>query len=107
MEVPEMKDVHKIFSDFKKTYPDVYNAHEALGKLVHERSGPLPDKTRWLVKIAISAAGNHKISLETHMLKAKEAGLSEAEIMHALFLLIPTMGFPCFMEAYSVFKGAQ
>lgn len=102
-----MENFHTIFSEFKNAYPDVYNAHEALGKLVHEQSGPLPDKTRWLLKIAISAAGKNKIALETHMLKAKEVGLTEAEIMHALFLLIPTMGFPCFMEAYYVFKGIE
>jgi alkylhydroperoxidase/carboxymuconolactone decarboxylase family protein YurZ len=104
MEVFTMKEIHGIFSEFKKAYPEVYGAHEALGKLVHEESGPLPDKTRWLLKIVISAASNHKIALETHISKAKEAGLTEAEIMHALLLLIPTTGFPNFMEAYSVFK---
>lgn len=105
MEVMQMDDIHAIFSNFKESYPDVYKAHETLGRLVHERSGPLPDKTRWLLKIAISAASNHKIALETHILKAKEAGVTEEEIMHALLLLIPTTGFPNFMEAYSVLKG--
>ena len=77
------------------------------GKEIHEKSGPLQDKARWLLKIVISAASNHKIALETHILKAKEAGLTDEEIMHAMLLLIPTTGFPCFMEAYSVFKGTQ
>jgi alkylhydroperoxidase/carboxymuconolactone decarboxylase family protein YurZ len=102
-----MDDIHGIFIEFKKSYPDVYSAHEVLGRLIHEQSGPLPDKTRWLLKIAISAASNHKIALETHILKAREAGLTEDEIMHALLLLIPTNGFPSFMEAYSVFKGIE
>ena len=102
-----MEEIHRIFSEFKSAYPDVHSAHEALGRLIHEQSGPLPDKTRWLLKIAISAAGNHKIALETHILKAKEAGVTEAEIIHALLLLIPTTGFPSFMEAYSVFKGIE
>jgi len=102
-----MDDIHGIFSEFKKSYPDIYNAHEALGKLIHERSGPLPEKTRWLLKIVISGASNHKIALETHSAKGKEAGLTDAEIIHALLLLIPTNGFPCFMEAYSVFKGIE
>jgi AhpD family alkylhydroperoxidase len=107
MEVDRMKEIHDVFSVFKNTYPDVYSAHETLGKVVHEQSGPLPEKTRWLLKIAISAASHHKIALETHIMKAKEAGLTEEEIMHALLLLIPTTGFPNFMEAYSVFKGIE
>jgi len=47
------------------------------------------------------------VALETHIAKVKEAGLTDAEIIHALLLLIPTNGFPCFMEAYSVFKGIE
>jgi alkylhydroperoxidase/carboxymuconolactone decarboxylase family protein YurZ len=107
MEVFQMDDIHRIFSEFKESYPDVYSAHEALGKLIHEHSGPLPEKTRWLLKIVISGVSNHRIALETHIAKAKEAGLTDAEIIHALLLLIPTHGFPCFMEAYSVFKGIE
>jgi alkylhydroperoxidase/carboxymuconolactone decarboxylase family protein YurZ len=37
-------------------------------------------------------------------MKAKDAGVTDEEIMHALLLLIQTTGFPTFMEAYSVFK---
>jgi alkylhydroperoxidase/carboxymuconolactone decarboxylase family protein YurZ len=43
-------------------------------------------------------------ALETHIAKGREAGLSDAEIKHALLLLLQTMGFPTFMEAYSVLK---
>lgn len=107
MEVLKVEDIHRIFGEFKSAYPDIHSAHEALGRLIHEQSGPLPDTTRWLLKIVISAAGNHKIALETHIFKGKEAGLTGEEVMHALLLLIPTMGFPCFMEAYSVFKGIE
>jgi 4-carboxymuconolactone decarboxylase len=100
-----MEDVHKIFSQFKEEFPEVYEKHEALGKEVHEKGGPLDEKSRWLVKIAISGACNHKRALETHIRKAKDAGVGEAEIKHALLLLVPTAGFPAFMKAYGVFKG--
>lgn len=79
--------------------------HEALGKEIHEKHGPLPEKTRWLIKVAISGASDHKTALETHILKAREAGASDEEILHALLLLIQTTGFPTFMEAYSVFEN--
>lgn len=99
-----MEDIHKIFSQFKKEFPAVHQKHEALGKEVHENGGPLSENTRWLIKIAISAACNHKRALETHLKKAAAAGIAEDEIKHALLLLIPTAGFPAFMKAYSVFK---
>jgi len=99
-----MEDIHVIFTKFKKDFPKVYSDHEALGKEIHENSGPLPDKIRWLIKIAVSGASQHTIALETHIMKAKEAGVTDDEIKHALLLLIQTTGFPTFMQAYSVFK---
>jgi len=99
-----MKDIHKIFKEFKKEFPEIYKGHEELGKVIHEESGPLSEKVRWLIKIAISGASGHTLSLETHILKGKESGLTNDEIKHALLLIIQTNGFPTFMEAYSVFK---
>ena len=101
-----MEDIHKIFTLFKEEFPEVYAKHEALGKEVHEKVGPLGEKTRWLIKIAISAACNHKRALTTHIKKAKAAGVTDAEIKHALLLLIPTAGFPMFMKAYAVLESA-
>lgn len=102
-----MKEIHESFTRFKSEFPSVYDLHEALGKEIHEKAGPLPEKIRWLIKIAVSAASNHRISLETHIHKGKEAGLTDEEIMHALLLLIPTTGFPTFMEGYSVFRNLK
>ncbi len=102
-----MEDVHKIFSEFKKEFPEIHKKHAALGEEVHEKGGPLPEKTRWLIKIAISATGNHKRALETHIRKARTAGLGEDEIKHTLLLLIPTAGFPAFMKSYAVFKSVE
>ena len=99
-----MENVHKIFSQFKEEFPEIHEKHEALGKEVHEKGGPLSEHSRWLIKIAISGACDHKRALETHIRKAKAAGIDEAEIKHALLLLIPTAGFPAFMKAYAIFK---
>ena len=100
-----MKDVHEIFTMFKAEFPTINEHQEALGLAIHDDGGPLPAATRWLIKVAISAAGGHQRSLETHIAAAEEAGVTEAEIQHALLLLIPTCGFPAFMEAYSTYKG--
>ena len=100
-----MKDVHKIFTTFKKDFPDICKRHEALGKDIHERSGPLPEKTRWLIKVARSGASGHHLALETHIVRSREAGATEDEIKQVLLLLIQTTGFPTFMEAYTVYKN--
>ncbi len=100
-----MEDIHKIFSQFKEEFPEIHAKQEALGKEVHEKGGPLDGKSRWLIKMAISGACNHKRALETHIRKARAAGINEDEIKHALLLLIPTAGFPAFMKSYAVFKS--
>ena len=97
-----MEDIHKIFSQFKKEFPEIHQQHEALGIAVHQKGGPLDEQSRWLIKIAISAACNHKRALETHLRKAIAAGVTAEEIKHALLLLIPTAGFPAFMKSYAV-----
>jgi AhpD family alkylhydroperoxidase len=100
-----MEDFHAIFSQFKDEFPKIHEIHETLGKEIHENSGPLDAKTCWLLKIAISASCGHKRALDTHIRKAREAGVSDEEIKHALLLLITTAGFPTFMKAYSVLGG--
>jgi 4-carboxymuconolactone decarboxylase len=99
-----MDDLHEIFTVFKKDFPEIYQGHETLGKKIHEEGGPLPDKVRWLVKVAVSGASGHMLALETHIAKARKAGATEEEIRHALLLIIQTVGFPSFMEAYSTYK---
>ncbi|OGP53641.1 MAG: hypothetical protein A2Y65_04820 [Deltaproteobacteria bacterium RBG_13_52_11] len=99
-----MDDLHEIFTVFKKDFPEIYQGHEALGKKIHEEGGPLPEKVRWLVKLAVSGACRHALALETHIVKARKAGATEAEIKHTLLLIIQTAGFPTFMEAYSTYK---
>ena len=99
-----VRDIHGIFTVFKQEYPAIHKAYEALGRTIHEDGGPLPDKYRWLVKVAVSGACGHTRALKTHIAKARAAGAADAEILHTLLLLVQTSGFPAFMEAYSVFK---
>jgi len=100
-----MEDIHDLLTEFKGEFAQVYSKYEALGQEIHERAGSLPEKSRWLIKVAISGACKHERALETHIKKAQTAGATDEEIKHALLLLIPTAGFPVFMEAYRVFKN--
>jgi len=102
-----MNEIHEAFKMFKKEFPAIHEANEALGKEIHENAGPLPEKYRWLMKVAISGASGHSLALETHIARAKEAGAADDEIMQTILLLIQTTGFPTFMEAYSVIKNMR
>ena len=102
-----MKDYYPLFAEFKAEFPEIAGRNEALGEYIHQNGGPLEDKTRWLIKLGISAATHHQNAVGTHAAKAREAGASEEEILHALFLVIPTCGFPTFMEAYRVYKEKE
>jgi alkylhydroperoxidase/carboxymuconolactone decarboxylase family protein YurZ len=105
MEALTMDDIHNVFTVFKEEFPDVYGKDEELGRLVHEQSGPLSEKDRWLIKVGMSGAARFHRALETHIQKARKAGATEPEIMHVLLLLITTCGFPTFMESYMTYKS--
>lgn len=78
---------------------EIYAAYEEFGRLVHEKGGPLDERTRWLIKIATTAAGQEKLALRTHIRKALANGCTRAEVEHAILLVAPSAGFPRMMEA--------
>ena len=87
------------FLYFREKHPDIYEAYEKFGKLVHEEGGPLDEKTRWLIKIAVTTSGQNQYALRTHIKKALKNGCTREEIEHAILLTAPSAGFPIMMEA--------
>lgn len=100
-----MKEVPGLYADFRARFPEIVEKNEALGHFIHEQGGPLDEKTRALIKLGITAASHHQTALSTQVERAREAGATEDEIVHALLLVIPTCGFPTFMEAYREYEG--
>lgn len=82
-----------VYRSFVEEYGDVAKAHDALGKALHA-AGPLDAKTRYLVKLGISAALQSKGALKAHARRALEAGASAEEVRHAVLLALTTAGFP-------------
>lgn len=99
-----MNEIEKNFTYFKEHFPEVYESYSNYGKTLHEKAGPLDEKTRWLIKVSISATESYSYALRTHMKKAAAAGCTEEEIRHAILLIAPTAGFPKMMEALLVFR---
>lgn len=94
-----MDTIEENLKYFIEKFGDIYEAYETYGKKVHYEGGPLDDKIRWLIKVAVSASCQHHYSVKTHIRKAIKSGCTREEIEHALLLTAPTAGFPTMMES--------
>lgn len=100
-----MKEKRKENLDYlKEKHPDIYKDYEAFGRSLHSNGGPLSAETRWLIKIAVSAASGYDYALQTHIEKALKAGCTAEEIEHTLLLTAPSAGFPRMMEALMIYR---
>jgi len=88
----------KPYTRFTKTYKMVWQAYDELGAAAHG-VGPLPAKTRELVKLGMAIGARMEGAVHAHTRRALEAGAMAAEIRHAAILAITTLGFPVTMAA--------
>ena len=95
-----MKQLPKRFKKFQKEFPAIAKAYEELGTAVH-KSGPLNERSRALIKLAISTGAGMEGAVHSHTRKAIEAGCTKAEIKQTIMLALPTIGFPSTMAALS------
>jgi AhpD family alkylhydroperoxidase len=95
-----MSQLPKRFEKFQKDFPEIAKAYENLGTAVH-KAGPLNDKTRALIKLAISTGAGMEGAVHSHTRKAIEAGCSNQEIKQTVMLALPTIGFPSTMAVMS------
>jgi 4-carboxymuconolactone decarboxylase len=93
-----MSKLPQTFQKFTRDYPKVHEAYEALAKAAHQ-SGPLDDRTRQLVKLAISVGARMEGAVRSHTFQAREAGVTEAEIDHVVVLAVTTIGLPSMAAA--------
>ncbi|MCR6544138.1 carboxymuconolactone decarboxylase family protein [Dehalobacterium formicoaceticum] len=89
---------------FTENHGDIYHAYENYGRLVHQKGGPLDEKARWLIKIALSTACQYRYALRTHIIKAIKSGCTREEIEHTIMLAAPTVGFPKTMEGILILR---
>jgi 4-carboxymuconolactone decarboxylase len=95
-----MSQIPKRFQKFTEDYPQVAKAYETLGNAVHT-AGPLDEKTRALVKLAISSGARLEGAVHSHARKALKAGCTAEEIRQVTLLSLPTIGLPSMMAALS------
>ena len=92
--------IPKRYLKFQNDYPEVAKAYEEMGDAVHH-AGPLDDKTRALIKLAISTGARLEGAVHSHTKKALKAGCTAEEMHQAVLLALPTIGLPSTMAAMS------
>lgn len=86
--------------NFMTEFPVVAAAYNELGTAVHE-AGPLDDKTRHLVKLALAIGARHEGAVHAHTRRLLEMGIPPAEIKHVVVLAVTTLGLPNTVAAYT------
>jgi AhpD family alkylhydroperoxidase len=91
------------------TYPDIWKAYSNLGEAC-ANAGPLDDKVRRLIKLALAIGAGSEGAVHSHTRRALEAGMTAEEIKQVAMLAIPTHGFPRAIAALTwiedITKGA-
>jgi 4-carboxymuconolactone decarboxylase len=100
-----MGKLPKPYRQFRDERQELWRAYEALGAEA-ARSGPLDEKCRELIKLGMAAAQGSESAVISHTHRAMDAGAKPAEIEHAIFLGITTIGFPRMMAALTWAKTA-
>ncbi len=77
-----MSQIPKRYLKFKEDYSDVATAYESMGNAVHN-AGPLDEKTRALIKLAISTGARLEGAVHSHVRKAVKVGASKEEMRHS------------------------
>ena len=95
-----MSQIPKRFKKFTQDYLQVAKAYEELGDAVHS-AGPLDEKTRALIKLAISTGARLEGAVHSHARKALKAGCTPEEMRQVALLSLPTIGLPSMMAALS------
>ena len=95
----------KPFLDFTRENPAIGRAYEALGTACTE-AGPLDARARALVKLGLAIGARLEGAVHSHARRAREAGVTVAEIRHVVSLAAPTLGLPATVAAYTWVREA-
>jgi 4-carboxymuconolactone decarboxylase len=92
------KQLPKAVNQLRKLYPKVWKAFNELGERCHE-AGPLDEKSRRLVKLAMSIGAGLEGATHSAVRNARKSGVTPEEIDHVAVLAISTLGLPAATRA--------
>lgn len=79
--------------DLAEQHPDIWSAYSALGKAA-ARSGPLSDRERRLVKLALAIGAGSEGAVHSHTRRARSEGIEPEALTQIAMLAIGPLGLP-------------
>ena len=79
--------------DLAEEYPDIWSAYAALGQATGE-CGPLSDREKRLVKLALAIGAGSEGAVHSHTRRAKGDGIAPEELRQVAMLAIGPLGLP-------------
>lgn len=95
-----MSDRPQAHNQFMTEFPAIAAAYEQLAAAAHD-NGPLDEKTRQLVKLALAIGLGHEGAVHAHTRRSLALGISPAEIKQVVSLGVTTLGMPNTIAAFT------
>src|SRR5947199_10783615 len=92
------RELPKPIEEIRRLYPTVWKAFNDLGSRCHE-AGPLDEKSRRLVKLALSIGAGLEGATHSAVRNAHSVGITQEEIDHVALLAVSTLGMPAATRA--------
>jgi len=89
----------RIHQQFVHRFPDIGRAWELVSR--EAGSGPLDPRSERLVKLAIAVGAVRESAVHSAARKARDAGVTLAEMEQVVALAASTIGFPASVAAWS------
>jgi 4-carboxymuconolactone decarboxylase len=90
----------KPVEEFRKRYKGVWEAFEQLGEQCHQ-AGPLDEKTRRLIKVALSIGAGLEGGTHSAVRNALKAGVTDDEVKQVAALAVTTLGLPAAIRGFT------
>ncbi len=94
------RQLPKPTEELQKLYPAVWKAFNELGNRCHE-AGPLDERSRRLVKLALSIGAGLEGATHSAVRNASRVGITQEELDHVALLAISTLGLPSATRAFT------
>ena len=82
-----------IVEGIRKHNPAVWEGYQALEAAL-ALAGPLDERTRRLVKVALALGARQEGAVHSHTRRALREGVSREELLHVALLGVTTLGWP-------------
>ena len=97
--MPERTYLPRVYRDFRRDHRDIAVAYDRLGDVCRQ-AGPLELREQRLVKLGMAIGLSSEGGVRSHVRRGLAEGLTPEELVHAVTLGVPTIGFPATAAAY-------